>query len=151
MLLISNSREEPFVGHERYVRRARKNRIFNAQHPHLVFATRMAFLLMEECNLLSVGLPFLKFRRFIPKVSPKFSCASAGAQLRTNGNSPKFRWNFRRGSFCHRSPFSVGQSLVVALICVESNIWAPTRGCPNVSCGIYLGRHTGLPLRCTEA
>ena len=85
---------------------------------------------MEECNLLSVGLPFLKFRRFIPKVSPKFSCASAGAQLRTNGNSPKFRWNFRRGSFCHRSPFSVGQSLVVALICVESNIWAPTRGCP---------------------
>ena len=108
MLLISNSREEPFVGHERYVRRARKNRIFNAQHPHLVFATRMAFLLMEECNLLPVGIPFLKFRRIIPEFPPKFSCASSGAQLRTNGNSPKFQWNFRRGSFCHRSPFSVG-------------------------------------------
>ena len=40
---------------------------------------------MEECNLLPVGIPFLKFRRITPKIPPKFSCASAGAQLRTNG------------------------------------------------------------------
>ena len=89
-------------------------------------------------------IPSLLLQRSTSASSSRHKNGILGSRFKVQGSSVFCHFEqSEKSEYVHRGAIPCGCPIVV---CDVLRVWALTRGCPNVACGIYLGRHTGLLL-----